>query len=91
MCKEDVLLKCPCEECLKLAICRFRQYDETLNRCSDLKQYVLDKKDHRLRVKEFERVIRPVNWKLGAEQYNPDTSFIKYGYRVLIKVKGKWE
>jgi len=60
-------MKCPCEECLKLAICRFKGYDATIHSCSDIKEFVLNARNHKRRVKKMENALNPYSWYLGDE------------------------
>jgi hypothetical protein len=77
-------MKCPCEECLKVAVCRHKDYDRIIHSCIDLKEYVLgDRKDHRKRVKVFCSILNPVNWKLGKEQVGPGQNYITEGYEIV--------
>lgn len=66
-------MECPCEECLKLAICRFREFDNIVSNCRDIQYYLwgeLSLHLHKIRVKEFTNVIKPYSWELGKEVEN---------------------
>ena len=65
-------MKCPCEECISLVMCKFRDYRLIINRCSTISDYLfIDRvngkeiKTHRIRVKIFEKLLKPKLWKLG--------------------------
>ena len=64
-------MKCPCEECITLAVCRLKDYhgdSGILKICDELSNYLyIDKNEdlHKKRVKTLYRVMKPVNWELG--------------------------
>ena len=61
------MLKCPCEECLKLAICRYKDYNTIVRECSDIHDYIVPDLERNYilgRIKEIEKTIRPIHWYL---------------------------
>lgn len=67
-------MKCPCEECITLAVCRLRDYhgeNGILKICEKLSKYLhVNKWEkgadlHKRRVKTLYKVMKPVHWELG--------------------------
>jgi len=80
-------MKCPCEECIALAVCRLKEYHGSngiLKICEELSSYLhieIDKHVdlHRKRIKTLYKVMKPVNWELGKLVKNG------IGYTILRK------
>ena len=66
-CKE-----CPCVECILVAICRHKSYDNLVKQCSILKPYVFEAKgeEHKKSCRELVKTIKPTKWILGEERKN---------------------
>jgi hypothetical protein len=64
-------MKCPCEECITLAVCKYKYYHGDtgiLKICDEISAYLyIDKNEevHKKRVKTLYKVMKPVNWELG--------------------------
>lgn len=65
--------KCPCEECITLAVCRSRNYhgqNGLLRVCDKLCKYLSigeNSTRHKKRIKTLCKIMKPVHWELGEE------------------------
>jgi hypothetical protein len=61
--------KCPCEQCILLAICRHKEYTMLFIECSIIANHVADKNrqdDEDIRIKlveQLETTLNPTKWK----------------------------
>jgi len=67
-------IKCPCEDCICIAVCRNKRYIDLIYTCSYWKKYVnFDgvltdpkmMKEHRKKFLEFEKILKPKRWSTG--------------------------
>jgi hypothetical protein len=79
-----MIMKCPCEECLKMAICRLNSYGTLIKRCPDLRAYLLIGRNmgymHLERACIFEKALKPSGWEF--DKRNPSRN----GYGIRYKV-----
>ncbi len=69
------MIKCPCEKCITLAVCRLKQYHGRtgiLSICDKICNYlyVEIKKNthlHKKRIRMLCKIMKPVHWELGEE------------------------
>lgn len=58
--------KCPCEECISLAICRHKEYKNLFHNCSIINDHIRAHRDPEYRnaerIYELERILNPTNW-----------------------------
>ena len=58
--------KCPCENCICVAICHFKEYGELIDNCSLVSKYLIEPRDmsHRPidRLKKVKKIIKPTLW-----------------------------
>ena len=77
-------MKCPCESCLKLAICKHKEYFQIVDNCNDIGVYLDEEHNkHNERAKEFERTLRPSSWKLV--KHSGYIRFSSIGLRIIKK------
>lgn len=77
-------MKCPCEECLKLAMCKHKKYHQIVSSCNDIDMYLsLNPEYHNKRVLIFEKTLKSTVWKLT--KYKHIMRFSKIGYRIVSK------
>jgi len=58
--------KCPCEECISLAICRHKVYGKMFSECSIIKAYIpnhsIESERNPYRVTQLEKALKPTRW-----------------------------
>lgn len=61
------MIKCPCEQCVCLAICRHKTFPELFIDCDMIRKYEPHYKDgilKRSHMLDIERILQPTIWKL---------------------------
>jgi hypothetical protein len=76
-------MKIPCKNCITLAICRHKCYNDIHIECHLVRSYIFPGSIllHKIHVKEVERVLKPSKWSLGKS--------IPVGFTIEGKKDGK--
>jgi len=65
-------MKCPCENCIVLPMCKHKNYHSINHECKDVKRFLYlgstyNISIHKINVKIFEKTLKPTAWRLGKE------------------------
>ncbi len=79
--------KCPCENCICVAICKMKGYAELVDQCSLITKYLIDPRDINIRpterLQKLKETINPTFWdyKIDIHKYNGKTySWVRDDY-----------
>jgi len=75
-------MKCPCEDCLMIPICRHKTIYEIYESCNPIVKYLdLQTKQHMKKFPVFYKILRPTTWSYG--RWNKNHSKYKMSYEVF--------
>jgi len=86
----------PCENCILVSVCRFRDYREMLRKCVLLREQLYyhgrvskmnRKEDFTEIINVAEKYIKPVKWKSVPIRYSYDSDKFEASIRPINKVK----
>ncbi len=78
-CKEDRVVKCPCVDCVCIAICRLKTYSKLIGGCGLVSYYVRRNLSstpgpflYRIDIRD---IIKPIEWEVDSDGIFIDTEF----------------